>query len=234
MEAQIRRPDGTHRWLKLTAKATGVNKRATRLSGIKQDITEQRTEWERLRRLAESDALTGVANRARFHAEFLDLSAGSAGLGLIGALVLLDLNDLKSINDRWGHAAGDRHIAEFARRLAFAFPQASLVARIGGDEFAVIFPARLPALSVETLVRSRMESISSAGMIAGETVPLGFCAGMALNQDDGVSPEALFAAADAALYRAKRTGRTEICVAPKACHAPGAQQPGAGEIGHSA
>jgi diguanylate cyclase (GGDEF)-like protein len=182
---------------------------------MKQDITAEKVRWERLRKLAESDALTGLANRARFHSEFLDLAVGCDALADIGALVLFDLNDFKTINDRWGHSAGDLCITRFAERLAAAFPQARLVARIGGDEFAVLLPAQLSPAAVESLVRRRMPSLSAPIHRPDLTIPLGCSAGLAFNcHAPATSPDALFLAADGALYTAKRSGHTPLCVAP--------------------
>lgn len=215
MDAQIRRPDGELRWMRLTAQTASANGRAVRLYGMKQDITAEKRQWDRLRRLAENDTLTGLANRARFHSDFLDLATGSEALAAIGALVLFDLNDFKAVNDLWGHAAGDRYIAHFAERLSAVFPQAPLVARIGGDEFAVLLPASLSPDAAEHLVRSRIATLSAPVHRPEWARSLGFSAGMAFNcAANAIAPDTLFAAADAALYAAKRSGRTALHIAP--------------------
>lgn len=215
MEARIRRPDGDMRWMRLAAKTAIANGRAVRLYGMKQDITAEKQQWDRLRRMAENDPLTGLANRARFHSEFLDLTPGSDVLAAIGALVLFDLDDFKRINDRWGHAAGDCYLARFAERLATAFPEAQLIARIGGDEFALLLPARLSPQAAEYLVRSRIDVLAAPVHVQDRVLPLGFSAGMAFNpQAKAIAPDSVFAAADMALYSAKRSGRAALRVAP--------------------
>lgn len=210
MEAQIIQPGGEMRWLRLAANTRVENGRAVQLYGMKQDITQERLQWEQLRRLAENDPLTGLGNRARFQSEFLDLPAGSERLARIGALAMFDLNDFKGINDRWGHAAGDACIARFGERLATAFPGARLIARIGGDEFAALLPATMPAATLESAVRRRINRLVTRVEWQGTLIPIGVSAGLAFI---GGSPEATFAAADAALYAAKRSGRNVLRVA---------------------
>lgn len=210
MEAQIRQPGGEMRWLRLAASTRLEKGRAVQLYGMKQDVTQERLQWEQLRRLAENDPLTGLGNRARFQSEFLDLPAGSERLSRIGALAMFDLNDFKGINDRWGHAAGDACIARFGERLASAFPGARLIARIGGDEFAALLPATVPSTALETAVRRRINRLVTRVEWRGTLIPIGVSAGLAFTSG---SPEATFAAADAALYAAKRSGRNVLRVA---------------------
>ncbi|WP_442045640.1 GGDEF domain-containing protein [Novosphingobium sp. YAF33] len=214
MDAQILRGDGEVRWMRITAATRVERGRATTLYGMKQDITEERLRWERLRHLAENDALTGLSNRACFHSEFLDRPAGSEGLCEIGALVLFDLNGFKTVNDAWGHAAGDACLSDFARRLRRTFPEARLVARIGGDEFAMILDRSASSAALERSVRHRLPALMSPVVWQGHSLPLGASAGMAAPALAGVvDPEALFHQADAALYAAKRRGGNQLCTA---------------------
>lgn len=214
MEARIRRPDGDLRWMRIAAQTAVSNGRSVRLYGMKQDITAERHRWEQLRRLAENDTVTGLANRARFHSEFLDLLPGCDALSAIGSLVLFDLNDFKGINDHWGHAAGDACLARFAERLVAAFPQALLTARIGGDEFALLLPATLSPATAQTLVRRQINALTLPIAHPAQPLSMGLSAGMAFNAPGRApTPEGLFAAADAALYEAKRSGRTMLQVA---------------------
>lgn len=214
MEAEIRQPGGALRWIRLTAATHVENGRAVMLYGMKQDITQERQQWQQLRRMAENDALTGLGNRARFHAEFLDLPAGSEALARIGALAIFDLNNFKEINDRWGHAAGDACIARFGQRLASAFPQARLVARIGGDEFAMLLPETLPAFSAESALRRRMSTLIRSVDWHGTSIPVGVSVGLAFTGGEGRrTPEEIFAAADLALYSAKKSGTSILRVA---------------------
>jgi diguanylate cyclase (GGDEF)-like protein len=138
MEAAILRPGGEERWIRLKA-ATKIEKgRAVRLFGLKEDVTEERRHSEIRRRSARCDALTGLASRAEFHAQFLDLAPQASGLAEMSGLALFALGNLRAINRRWGVAAGDACLGIFARRLAAAYPNGALPARLSGNEFAAL------------------------------------------------------------------------------------------------
>jgi diguanylate cyclase (GGDEF)-like protein/PAS domain S-box-containing protein len=208
MEAQIIRPDGARRWMRLSADVLRENGRITRLYGLKQDITEERERWEALRRLAEHDALTGLANRAVYESLFLNAPRGQGRLAPLGALVLVDLDRFKQVNDRFGHGAGDACLRAAARRLATAFPDALLVARIGGDEFAVLTPANLSPRALQRRVARMLVDVRRPIEWRGHRLACGASAGLALAEDPcRYDAEALSALADAALYGAKRAGR---------------------------
>ncbi|TCM15029.1 PAS domain S-box-containing protein/diguanylate cyclase (GGDEF)-like protein [Novosphingobium sp. PhB165] len=210
MDAQIRRTDGSTRWIRLTAAARTEGGRTVALYGTKQDVTEEHARWERLRRMAENDPVTGLANRAQFQARFLDLPEDHTDLHGITALVLFDLDSFKQLNDRWGHAAGDACLATFAQRLRQAFPEAPLIARIGGDEFAMLLCPRTPC--AEGLLRLQLRALLAPVLWDGQLLPLGACAGIGLAQPGAsLDPEALFVRADTALYRAKRQGGGHLC-----------------------
>lgn len=211
MEARIIRPDGEARWMRLTAATRTSNHRAVELYGMKQDITVERQRWERLRRLAESDALTGLGNRTRFQNEFLDQPAGSYALGQVGCLLLLDLDDFKCTNDRWGHGAGDACLAALGQRLLTSFPEALLAARIGGDEFAVVLAHGPSPAAVEAQVRKRLLELRAPALWNGHLLPMRISAGMAFPETPAaLNPEELFVAADKALYLAKREGKNML------------------------
>jgi diguanylate cyclase (GGDEF)-like protein len=211
MDARIIRPDGETRWMRLTAATRASNHRAVELYGMKQDITIERQRWERLRRLAESDALTGLGNRARFQSEFLDQPAGSHRLRRVGCLLLLDMDNFKGVNDRWGHGAGDACLATLGQRLAMAFPDAILAARIGGDEFAVLLAQGRSPVAAEADMRRRLPALLAPTLWNDQLLPIGFSAGMAFPEPSAVfDPEELFVAADKALYLAKREGKNAL------------------------
>ena len=208
MEAQIVRPNGVRRWMRLSADVARENGRTTRLFGLKQDITDEKRRWESLRRLAEHDALTGLANRAVYQNVFLNAPRARPGVAPLGALVLFDLDGFKQINDRFGHDAGDACLKAAARRLAAAFPNASLVARIGGDEFAVLADTQLSPLALERRVARLLGDLARPIMWRGHRLAVGASAGMATADDPyRYDAEALFAIADQALYAAKAAGR---------------------------
>ena len=212
LDAKIVGADGRTRWIRLTGDVVRQGGRPVQLYGLKQDITEERKRWDGLRRMAERDALTGLANRSLFQSRFLDRAAGdSCGAGL-GALVLLDLDGFKAINDRFGHAAGDACLETLGRRLSLGFSDAMLVARIGGDEFAILMPA-LARTNGTTAARigRELEHLAAPILWRDRILKLTASAGIAVPDDPfDYDAEALYAAGDAALYRAKREGRNAV------------------------
>ncbi|WP_246018311.1 sensor domain-containing diguanylate cyclase [Pelagibacterium montanilacus] len=204
LDARIHRPDGLERWIRITAAVRKSHGRARTLYGMKQDITEDRARWESLRAQAECDPLTGVANRARFQ-RFLEGEAGDVLREEIGALVVFDLDNFKQINDRWGHAAGDRCLVAFGRRLQKAFPAPCLVSRLGGDEFAVLLPPLRSRTATERALRAMIPGLLNPVPWDGDMVPLTASVGLAFASPlAGLSPERLYVAADRALYDAKK------------------------------
>ena len=215
LEAQIVRPDGEHRWLRLSGDVVRRHGKPVQLYGLKQDITEERQRWDALRRRAEWDPLTGLSNRNVFQSRFLDRGAVPSDPSALGALVLLDIDGFKLINDNHGHAAGDACLEILGRRLALSFHGATLIARIGGDEFAVLMPPRkVGAPPLEAQVARTLTHLSAPIAWRGQILDLGVSAGIAEAEDAmQYDAEALFAAADAALYTAKRSGRNRLIAA---------------------
>jgi diguanylate cyclase (GGDEF)-like protein/PAS domain S-box-containing protein len=212
LDANIVRPDGTERWIRITAATRSSNGRARTLYGMKQDITEDHARWEALRAQAECDPLTGVANRARFQ-HFLEQPSDGPALDRVGALILFDMDGFKQINDWWGHAAGDACLVAFGARLRKAFPQAPLVSRIGGDEFAVLLPPVSSRSETEIAVRSLIGNLLCPVPWNGDLLPLGVSVGLAFASEEAeLDPHKLFAAADKALYNAKEhTSTVLVC-----------------------
>lgn len=178
--------------------------------GFIRDVTLEVSTERQLRRMADHDALTGVSNWRSFHRRFEDAVEVTNGAGL--ALVVLDVDHFKSVNDRHGHAVGDQLLVEFARRLASGVRPCDTVARIGGDEFAVI----LPGLSGRAAVASRMTTLLGLFETPIETsagrLDVGISLGAAHYPEGGVTPDELLKNADIALYQAKSNGRGQACV----------------------
>jgi diguanylate cyclase (GGDEF)-like protein len=151
--------------------------------------------------LAEHDTLTGLPNRARFRRELDALVQGEGG-----TLLLIDLDHFKTANDRHGHAAGDAVLRCVAERLLAATRGGDVVCRLGGDEFAVILhglPAEPAAAVAERIAAALNEPVPHDGRL----LPCGATIGTAETPRDATSPDALFRAADLALYEGKRGGR---------------------------
>jgi GGDEF domain-containing protein len=134
LDAEIRTWRGEKRWMRLSINTDGVGGRPVRIFGSKQDITSDRQAMDNLRRQAETDPLTGLANRSVFQARYREIVGDSLNHGFASALVLIDLDRFKDLNDTFGHPAGDACLCEVAQRLRQAFHNAGLVVRLGGDE----------------------------------------------------------------------------------------------------
>ncbi|PSH68130.1 GGDEF domain-containing protein [Phyllobacterium brassicacearum] len=206
MDAEIITPKGNRRWMRLTATVECEEGIPVRIFGMKQDITEQKILLDRTRYLAEFDIMTGLANRGQFQSRLSDLCKYQAGRTSPGALLLVDLDGFKKVNDSLGHAVGDECLKEAAHRLRDVCAGAEIVARIGGDEFAVFLGSHFDGNAIATLAREIVEALSRPIDYCGQSLKLGASVGIALTTDTG-TPSELFKKADAALYAAKAAGR---------------------------
>lgn len=208
LDAKIIRPDGSLRWMRLTGEMVRSASGGPRLHGLKQDVTEEKLRFEAMRRLAENDALTGLASRVVYESRFLNGPRAAPIITPLGALVLFDLDGFKRINDRYGHAAGDTCLKVFAERLSASFPEALLTARIGGDEFAMITGSGLQAETLDARVAQFLRHLSDPIVWQGHIFSVHASIGIAVPSDPkAYDPGELFVRADAALYAAKRARR---------------------------
>ncbi|WP_244489018.1 diguanylate cyclase domain-containing protein [Devosia sp. Root635] len=202
LDCEIITARGTRRWMRLTGAVESRDGVAHRIFGMKQDITEEKLMADRTRYLAEFDVMTGLANRSLFQAS---LTALDEGREAIGALLLVDLDGFKQVNDTYGHAIGDECLKEAALRLLDSCNGAGLVARIGGDEFAVLLDTGTPPRDVEILADGIVGVMRRPVSRLGRTLRLGASVGVAHYR--GGSSDDLFRQADMALYAAKAAGR---------------------------
>lgn len=208
LDAQIVRATGDMRWMRITGEMTHGGYGDPLLHGLKQDITEEKLRSEELRRLAENDALTGLASRAVYENRFLNRRGPASPVVPLGALILFDLDGFKGINDRLGHSAGDACLRAFAERLSASFPKALLTARIGGDEFAVVVSDDEPVVSIEARVARFLAQLRAPIIWREHIFTVGATSGIAVPPDPfSYNPEELFVSADTALYAAKRASR---------------------------
>lgn len=165
---------------------------------------------ERLFRQAHFDALTGLPNRTLFRdqlaGELQRVRAGAPG----GALLYLDLDDFKQVNDSLGHPAGDQMLTLAGQRLRGCVKESDTVARLGGDEFTVILRALPQPATAEVIARRIFEVLSAPMWLGSERRRLGVSIGIAVFPEDTLDGDELVRLADAAMYRAKQDGRERI------------------------
>jgi diguanylate cyclase (GGDEF)-like protein/PAS domain S-box-containing protein len=217
-EFRIKRPDGKRLWVDLTTSLVrdSDGEPLYRLSQIV-DIDARKRAAEELQHLADHDALSGVYNRRRFEQELERELAHAATRGGRGAVLLLDVDRFKTINDTLGHASGDLVIAELGRTLSERMRTSDVVARLGGDEFAVLLrrvdveDAESVASSVRELASERLSELPHPGL-GRVTVSVG----LACFRDGREIPtmDELLSHADHAMYAAKRAGGNRVSAAP--------------------
>jgi diguanylate cyclase (GGDEF)-like protein/PAS domain S-box-containing protein len=201
-ECRFRRKSGEIMVGLLSAEVIDLDGETCVLSSIG-DITQRKAAEERILHMAQHDALTGLPNRAMFavHLEQAMAEARRDGPGF--ALLVMDLDRFKQVNDTLGHDAGDRLLEEVARRLSCAVRESDIVARIGGDEFvALLRSADTPKQAMGVAEKIRV-SVCAPCTIGAQSVPVSLSIGIALFPLHGSQAEALFRLADAAMYRAK-------------------------------
>jgi diguanylate cyclase (GGDEF)-like protein len=171
---------------------------------------ERKRSEERLLHQATHDALTGLANRAAFH-DRLSLALFRAERSAHGgrlasmAVMLLDLNEFKDVNDRLGHAAGDEVLRHTSRRLQAGVRRADTVARLGGDEFAIILEDLCQPSDSVTVAAKILSSLADPLVIGHWAISVSASIGISLYPDHASNPEQLLHAADRAMYHAKQT-----------------------------
>jgi diguanylate cyclase (GGDEF)-like protein len=182
--------------------------------GILQDISEQ-LEVEDLRRRADADALTGLPNRNRLHSLFSQGDTGRRDEQVHFAFLYIDLDAFKPVNDTHGHTVGDEVLRIVASRIRHTVRKNDVVARIGGDEFAIVQRGLQTVDTAGALADKIIASVSEPITILGQIVRIGASIGIAFrtSQSDGFSE--VSSAADRALYRAKATGGGRWVVAFK-------------------
>jgi diguanylate cyclase (GGDEF)-like protein/PAS domain S-box-containing protein len=208
VEYRVRRHDGSYAWVEEHATVAERDSCGVplRLIGMSADISARKETEQRLAHLALHDHLTGLPNR-RALGDALDRALARAQRsGLALAVLALDLNGFKAINDRHGHPAGDAVLAEIAARLRRTVRRSDIVARLGGDEFAVIAGELKGPHPVVRLARRLGQVLAEPIELPAGKVRVGVSTGVAFFPADGETPELLLGRADRALYAAKRDG----------------------------
>jgi two-component system, cell cycle response regulator len=185
----------------------GQNDDALLRRAVRHAIERKRIERE-LSRLARHDPLTGLPNRLLFKDRLAQAVQRIDRRDQMVALIFIDLDGFKSVNDRYGHAAGDRLLRAVAARLCSVVRRTDTVARLGGDEFTIILEGLRHAGDAARIAEKALHSLSAPFTLDGRQVNLGASLGVAIASHPQEIPDALTRRADAAMYRAKAEGGT--------------------------
>ncbi|MCL1075871.1 putative bifunctional diguanylate cyclase/phosphodiesterase [Shewanella dokdonensis] len=185
--------------------------RAIRLAKQRASMSrELQKTHERLRNLAEHDSLTHLLNRYGFEVSLSRALAMAREQNAELALILLDLDDFKGVNDTHGHQMGDRLLVDVAARLRQVVPDDCLLARVGGDEFVVVLSGNQVLLTAEPLAAALLQTLQPVFTIDEQPLFIGACAGIASYGALASNSSGLLKCADIALYRAKQRGRNQL------------------------
>ncbi|MBF0461693.1 MAG: diguanylate cyclase [Magnetococcales bacterium] len=169
-------------------------------------VIERKRMEESLQHLAHHDVLTGLPNRQLFHEHLERVLARAARARAVAAVMLLDLDRFKQVNDTYGHAVGDQLLVEVTRRIQVTLRASDLLARLGGDEFALVLD-EISSLDVAIVAEKIVRCLVEPFVIQGATCYVGVSIGIGMFPEHGVQPDVLLSRADRAMYDVKAHGR---------------------------
>lgn len=187
------------------------------IGGLIAQAVQRMEQQDIMRRLAQTDDLTGLANRSHFHRLLDEMSADAGKTGNPFALLYIDLDRFKPINDAFGHEAGNLVLREFARRLQALAREGTRIGRLGGDEFAMLTPlaCATDAGAVTALLCALAEQALQAACVPfrfeGHELKVSASIGISVFGENGWTPQELLRSADDAMYRGKKSGRNAYC-----------------------
>ena len=205
------RPDGTQLAVDISLSQCEVGGKACAVVFVR-DLTDIKRLEEQMHYHATHDALTGLANRWQFMQQLMYAIAQSERSKRGLALLLLDLDDFKAINDGHGHGAGDQVLVQAARRMRAALRSGDFLGRLGGDEFTVLLPQVRHSAEIEQLLHRLRDTLAEPFQVNSYTVQMGVSIGVACYPADAEDGETLMRYADMAMYQAKAAGRNTYAV----------------------
>jgi diguanylate cyclase (GGDEF)-like protein/PAS domain S-box-containing protein len=211
---------GEERWWELSGTPMrDEHGRFTGFRGVGSDVTEQRKSSEKIAYLARYDTLTQLPNRLQLTEALGEALRYAAQWRSRCALLMVDLDRFKSVNDSLGHMTGDKLLAQVSARLQSLMEENQMCGRLGGDEFAIVIRDLQKADEMNQLAKRVIDRLSEPYQVDQHTLYVGASVGSAMGPRDGKSVEELMRNADLALYRAKDTGGAEHCQFEPVLHA---------------
>jgi diguanylate cyclase (GGDEF)-like protein len=180
------------------------------LCGISTDISERKDMEEHMQHMAQYDALTHLPNRALFTDRLQQAIAAAQRNCTRLALMFIDLDRFKPVNDTYGHAVGDLLLKDVALRIQDCLRESDTVARIGGDEFVVLLPLIESEQDAGKVGKKILDALKRPFELAGHTLKIGSSIGVAVYPDHGSEEKLLVRSADIAMYHAKNNGRNNV------------------------
>ncbi len=220
-EYRVLTKDSAYRWVLCRGLAVrDPQGNAYRMAGSQTDITDRKRAEEQLMHDALHDALTGLPNRSRF-LEHVDhcLKHSRRRADYVFAVIFLDLDRFKNINDSLGHASGDQLLIKFSHRIEQGLRDTDTLARLGGDEFTILAENIEGVPDVTRLVERIQKALTEPFELAGQTVFVTTSMGITLNTTGYDRPGEMLRDADAAMYRAKALGRARYAIFDEKMHA---------------
>ena len=204
-------PDGSVHWVTNRGQVhRGPDGRATHLIGVAMNITERKIAEQRVAHMAHHDALTGLPNRVLLRDRIQQAIAQAHRNGSQLAVLFLDLDRFKTINDSLGHQLGDRLLQSVASRILVCVREGDTVARVGGDEFVIVIPGIGAASDASAVAAKILEVLANAFHLHGNDLHVAASIGISLYPADGSDAETLMRNADTAMYHAKDSGRANF------------------------
>jgi diguanylate cyclase (GGDEF)-like protein/PAS domain S-box-containing protein len=214
LEARFRIKSGEERIGQMSGEIVR-NGDETLVMGIVRDITVHKQREQLIWEQGNFDSLTGLPNRHMFRHRLQQLLDQSRGAAPTFAMLLIDLDQFKEVNDTLGHAVGDRLLVAVAGRLRLAVGSGTTVARLGGDEFTILVdcndPVPIDAAALDCLVNVLVQKLAQPFTLGGDKVFVSASIGVACYPDAGSDAESLLRNADQAMYAAKAAGRNRYC-----------------------
>ncbi|MEC2556526.1 DUF4084 domain-containing protein, partial [Bacillus cereus] len=210
LEVRTKEQEGYYYYLHITLIPTFINKEVVGMFGIARDITTLYEKQKQVEHLAFHDALTGLPNRRKFEKDLKAILNTAQTNANDVAVIFLDLDRFKKINDRLGHDVGDLLLIEVAKRLRGCLRSKDIVARQGGDEFTILLPEMYSEKSAIFIAEQILTILNKPFFIQGEELSITPSIGIAMYPDYGTDVNELMKNADMAMYRAKANGKNRF------------------------